>query len=92
LGQAGLRDRAGPKVKLCQGKEFRGQGHTSRFGLRFGPVGLRHVKRQRTGGKGEGASADFRNLGRKHLWAEKGKKKENSFLFSESIFVDSKII
>jgi hypothetical protein len=55
-------------------------------------AGLRPVKRQRTGGKGKGASADFRNLGRNHLWAEKGKEKGNSFLFSESIFVDNKII
>jgi hypothetical protein len=39
-----------------------------------------------------GAAVDFGSLGRKQLWAEKGKEKGNSFLFSESIFVDSKII
>jgi hypothetical protein len=39
-----------------------------------------------------GAAVDFRSLGRKLLWAEKGKEKGNSFLFSENIFVKNKII
>jgi hypothetical protein len=46
----------------------------------------------RTDGKDEGASVDFGDLGRNRLWAEKGKEKGNSFLFSESIFVENKII
>jgi hypothetical protein len=53
---------------------------------------LRPVGHQRTGGKDEGASADFGDLGRNRLWAEKGKEKGSSFLFSESIFVENKII
>jgi hypothetical protein len=43
-------------------------------------------------GGNQGVVADFGDLGRNHLWAEKGKKKGNSFLFSESIFVENKII
>jgi hypothetical protein len=35
---------------------------------------------------------DFRRLGRKQLWAEKGNEKGNSFLFLEIIFVKNKII
>jgi hypothetical protein len=58
----------------------------------LGQAGLRPEEQQRTGGKDEGASADFGDLGRNRLWAEKGKDKGNSFLFSESIFVKNKII
>jgi hypothetical protein len=35
----------------------------------------------------EGAAVEFGELGRKQLWAEKGKEKGNSFSFSENIFV-----
>jgi hypothetical protein len=45
------------------------------------------VEQQRTDGRDEGASADFGDLGRKRLWAEKGKEKGNSFLFSENSFL-----
>jgi hypothetical protein len=58
----------------------------------LGQSGLRPIEQQRTGGTDEGASADFGDLGRKRLWAEKGNEKGNSFLFSESIFVKNKII
>jgi hypothetical protein len=48
---------------------------------------------QKVAGEGDkGARADFGDLGRNRLWAEKGKEKGNSFLFSESIFVENKII
>jgi hypothetical protein len=50
------------------------------------------VEQQRTGRKDEGASADIGDLGRNRLWAEKRKEKGSSFLFSESIFVENKII
>jgi hypothetical protein len=40
------------------------------------------VKQRLTSGKDEGASADFGDLGRNRLWAEKGKEKRNFFLFS----------
>jgi hypothetical protein len=40
----------------------------------------------------EGAAVDFGRLGRKQCWAERGKEKGNSFLFSEKIFVKNKII
>jgi hypothetical protein len=58
----------------------------------LGQAGLRPAKQQRTDGKDEGASAEFGDLGRNRRWAEKGKEKGNSFLFSKSIFVENKII
>jgi hypothetical protein len=45
------------------------------------------VEQQRTGGRDEGASADFGDLGRKRLWAKKEREKGNSFSFSENNFV-----
>jgi hypothetical protein len=41
----------------------------------------------RTERKDEGAAEDFGELGQKQLWAEKERKKRNSFSFSENIFV-----
>jgi hypothetical protein len=35
----------------------------------------------------KGVAVDFGYMGRKQLWAEKGRGKGNSFLFSENIFV-----
>jgi hypothetical protein len=62
LGWAG----AGPKVTLCQGKEFRGQEHTSRFGLHSCHGSGRKRAAERVGG----AKADFRG------WAwPKGKER-----------------
>jgi hypothetical protein len=43
---------------------------------------LRDVERPREEAKG--ASADFRNLGRKHLWAEKERRKEIPFYFQKA--------
>jgi hypothetical protein len=50
----------------------------------MGQAGLRPVKQQRTGGKVEGASVDFGDLGRKRLWAEKGRRKEIHFYFQKT--------
>jgi hypothetical protein len=52
LGWAG----AGPKVTLCQGKEFRGRERTSKFGLSSSHRSGRKRAAKRVGG----AKEDFR--------------------------------
>jgi hypothetical protein len=53
-------------------------------GCGMGQAGLRPVKQQRSGGRVEGASVDFGDLGRKRLWAEKGRRKEIPFYFQKT--------
>jgi hypothetical protein len=50
----------------------------------LGQAGLRPEEQQRTGGKDEGVSTDFEDLGHNRLWAEKGKEKEIPFYFQKA--------
>jgi hypothetical protein len=68
--------RLGPDV-------FRGRARGRAGGL--GQAGLRPVEQQRTGGRDEGASADFGDLGRKRLWAKKEREKEIPFHFRKTV-------
>jgi hypothetical protein len=61
-----------------------GPAGSGRTGCGLGQAGLRHAKQQRTCGKDEGASADFRDLGRNRLWAEKERRKEIPFYFQKA--------
>jgi hypothetical protein len=60
-----------------------------------GPLAVARLRKPRWKAgrpRDEGAAVDFGELGRKRLWAERGKEKGNSFSFSENIFMKKKII